>query len=114
MGAPQGLGEHFLRLPPHFLEIFMAARMFDILRSATSKKIGVHIKNGDIYYFFNNEITAIQTETGSEWTGSFYRGDDIIKSITGTKENVANDCISHSLIIKKEIEDKMRFGTPQM
>lgn len=93
-------------------------RMFDILRSATQQKIGVEIKRGKIYYFYNNEILADEEDISDvavkhkKWRGNLYDKDDLVQTVEGTKEEVANKCIQHSIKKKVEIDKHKKFGVP--
>ncbi len=93
-------------------------RMFDILRSATQQKIGVEIKRGKIFYFYNNEILAEEEVVSDDatkhekWRGNLYDKDDLVQTVEGTKEEVANKCIQYSIKRKVEIDKRKKFGIP--
>ena len=92
-------------------------RMFDILRSATQQKIGVEIKKNTIYFFYDNEILAIETLVDAtnpkheKWNCELYDGEDIINLAEGTKEDIAKQCIQHSIKKRTEMEKRKKFGT---
>ena len=92
-------------------------RMFDILKSATQQKIGVEIKKNTIYFFYDNEILAIETLVDAtnpkheKWNYELYDGEDIIGTAEGTKEEMAKQCIQHSTKKKIEMENRKKFGT---
>lgn len=93
-------------------------RMFDILKSATQQKIGVEIKKDTIYYFYDKEILAKQSlvdilkDKHEKWISESYDGDEIVDTKEGTKEEVAQHCIQHSVKKKVEMEKRKKFGTP--
>ncbi len=90
------------------------ARMYEILRTAFSKGVNVLAQKDEIFYLFKKEVLAVQKYNKSEdkWTGDLYKGDDIINVISGTKEEVAKNCIEYSGKMKIELENRIRFGTP--
>lgn len=96
------------------------ARMFEILSSATKQRIGVEIRRNDIYYFYDKEILAIESliETPDskveQWKGDLYEPyqDGVQSTISGSKEDIAKQCVSYALKKKTEMENTKKFGKP--
>lgn len=92
------------------------AKMYDILNSATKKKIGVDIRHNTILFFFDKTVLAKQSLTEEKvnerehWIAETYKDNTIISTFAGTKEDVAQKCIAHAIKIKEDIEKAKKYG----